>query len=77
MKRPWPKKKDALAAITLLTLRLLKLVDEELDRVLWLIDDQAAHHVLKDLVEALLLDVLLATALEVNLLLFQHHLALL
>ena len=61
----------------LLTLRLLKLVDEELDRVLWLIDDQAAHHVLKDLVEALLLDVLLATALKVDLLLFQHHLALL
>ena len=61
----------------LLTLRLLKLVDEELDRVVWLIDDQAAHHVLEDLVEALLLDVLLATSLKVNLLLFQHHLALL
>ena len=60
--------------ILVLTLRLLKFVDEVLDGVLGLIDDQAAHHVLKDLVEALLLDVLLAAALEVNLLLFQHHL---
>ena len=58
-----------------LTLRLLKLVDEELDRVIRLVDDQRSHHVFKDLVEALLLDVLLAPALEVNLLLFQHHLA--
>lgn len=61
----------------LLTLRLLKLVDEELDRVFWLVDDQTAHHILEHLVEALLFDVLFATALEVNLLLFQHHLALL
>ena len=56
-----------------LTLRLLELVHEELDRVVGSVDDQRAHHVLKDLVEALLLDVLLASALEVNLLLFQHH----
>ena len=61
----------------LLTLWLLNLVDEELDRVFRLVDDQTAHHVLEHLVEALLLDVLLAAALEVNLLLFQHHLALL
>ena len=56
-----------------LTLRLLELVHEELDGVFGSVDDQRAHHVLKDLVEALLFDVLLATALEVNLLLFQHH----
>ena len=56
-----------------LTLRLLELVHEELDGVVGSVDDQRAHHVLEDLVEALLLDVLLAPALEVNLLLFQHH----
>ena len=56
-----------------LTLWLLELIHEELDGVLGSVDDQGAHHVLKDFVEALLLDVLLASALEVNLLLFQHH----
>ena len=57
-----------------LTLWLLELVNEELYRVLWLVDDQATHHILKDLVKALLLNVLFTDSLEVNLLLFKHHL---
>ena len=56
-----------------LTLGFLELVDEERDGVFGSVDDESAHHVFKDLVESLLLDVLLAAALEVNLLLFQHH----
>ena len=63
--------------VAILTFWLLKLVNEELDWVFRLVDDETAHHVLKHLVEALLLDVLLASTLKVDLLLFQHHLALL
>ena len=57
----------------ILTLRLLKLVDQELDRVLRLVNNQAAHHVFKDFIQALLLYVVLAAALKVNFLLFKHH----
>ena len=59
-----------------LTFWLFKLVNEILDRVFGLVDDQALHHVFKDLIETLLFDVLFTASLEVNLLLFQHHLAL-
>lgn len=59
-----------------LTLGFLKPVDEEFHWVFRLVDYQTAHHVLKDLVESLLFDVFFATSLKVNLLLFQHHFAL-
>ena len=65
---------NVLSTDQVLTLRLFQLLNEELDRVFRLVDNQGAHHVLKDFVEALLLDVFFTAALEVNLLLFQHHL---
>ena len=51
----------------------LQLVDQELDWVLRLVNNESLHHVLKRLVEFLLLDVLFTATLVVQLLLFQHH----
>lgn len=56
-----------------LTLWLFEFVDKEFDGVVRLVDDEGAEHILEDLVETRLLHVLLASALEVNFLLFQHH----
>jgi len=56
-----------------LTLRLFEPLNQVLEWIFGLVDDQGAHHVFKYFVETLLLDVLFAAALEVNLLLFQHH----
>ena len=55
---------------TILTFGFLKFVNQELDRVFWLVHDQAPHHILEDLIEALLFDVFLAAALEIDFLLF-------
>ena len=57
-----------------LTIGLFKLLAEEFNRVLRAVDDERAHHVFEDLIETLLFDVFFAAALEVNFLLFQHHL---
>ena len=51
----------------------LQLVYQELDWVLRLVNNESLHHVLKRLVEFLLLDVLFTATLVVQLLLFQHH----
>ena len=57
----------------MLTLWLLKSVDEELDWVLWLVYDQLIHHVLKQLIELFFLNVLFTSKLELQLLVFKHH----
>ena len=61
------------ASENVLTCWLTELVNEVLDGVFGAGNNQTTHHVLKDLVETLFLDVLLASTLEVDFLLFQHH----